>query len=339
MIMGFLRHVEAEAVSCDSSSTGSSSNSNEEIKLGPGRPIAIAGSSADTSRNKNRRKRYAERKKEKKLVHLYRQAVKTENDAEAEKLREQLASTVTGRKMFPKATKALKEQKDLKQLAKNVKKLNNSLGPVSKHRAPLMLRVTEGLPASFVEQILGVLASSLRQAKKRQQSTNTTPTLISESRTENGRSMHHPIIAEEIGRFFEANTHINSGAYTATRKLRMTQERMYMEFYANYPEILRKALKRDSSILPLEGEKTQRQLDIQRAEDAAKVLGFSVASEYKRRIKCSMDDQANKLMKEYLRKQGFQPEQGEGKAHSGDEIGCMAAETFWKVRHALIWLR
>ena len=79
-----------------------------------------------------------------------------------------------------------------------------------------------------------------------------------------------------------------SGADTHTRKLLMSKSRLEAEFHAELPQILRRAVQSDSSMLPDPGKTrhvlTAMQKNVLSAVYMAKQPHFSLSEEYKSRL-------------------------------------------------------
>jgi hypothetical protein len=270
----------------------------------PGRPRAAPGSKADTPANAQRRKRAAERRKEAALEKDWRVAVAAGEDMRADTLQQELCETIRGRTLFPSQTKTLAELKAIQQLSQNVKELNQGLGQKSKHRKDIATRVTKGLPPQFCQDVLGFDKASLRQFKKRSKESTSEPALIQESRSEgSGRVAWSAEFQAQLATFFKSRTEILSGAKTHTRKLLMSKGRLEVEFHAEFPAILRRAVERDPGMRP-DAQKREQVLTIMEknvlaAESAAEREGFSEAEEYKCRLDAELQ-RSVELLSHYL---------------------------------------
>ena len=275
-----------------------------------GRPQAPKGSKGDTKRNARRRVRAKERKVEEDLESKWRDAVTHKRDQEAETLQETLMDTRRGQQLFPAQTKRKKDVTHFMQLGENLKKhLNTGLGPKSKHRAPLALKITEGLPPKFSKDVLAYDPAYIRQAKHRSDE-SVVPSFMAEGRTElKGRSRYEKEFLDQVEAFFISRTHITSGANTKVRRLLMSKERLYVEFFAEYPELLRKASIADPSMVPnleiLPKNLTRMQKNLLAALDAGDKPGFLQSTEYLRRLNTELDRRLQQKVFEHLRKKGL----------------------------------
>ena len=168
----------------------------KSFKLPRGRPPSSPVSSTDSKevkktkeRNGRRRARYVERQDEQALFVEWKQAVNANHMDQADVLQCRILQTKAGRQLFPSASNAASDLQSASKLMDNVKVLNHDLGQRSKHRRAIVVRVTEGLPASFVSSRLGVAPSYVRQSRKRSHDDRMEEpaALYADSRSERGR--------------------------------------------------------------------------------------------------------------------------------------------------------
>ena len=205
--------------------------------------------------------------------------------AKADEIQQTLLPTTTGKKVFPSASNTAAKLHSVSKLAENVQtNLNTNLGPKSKHRQRLAIRVTEGLPPAFCS-VLGYSQSYIRQARKRARDNPAPDALLTETRTESGRITMGAALMHEYGQFLMARSDIFSGEL---RHLSITKDRVEAELFAEQPEILRKAAKQDPTMLPdrsrSEKHLTRMEMDVLAAEYASRQPGFSQAEEFTIRL-------------------------------------------------------
>jgi len=261
------------------------------------KPAKHPGANASTEelrnfeRNRQRRVRYQEKHEETEVLQNWKEAVKANDFSLADELQHKILSTRTGQKAFPSLSQTAKiagdAQLSVEDVA-NVKKLNQSMGPKSKHRAGMILRVAEGLPADFAAASLGVSPAYIRQARHRQQ--DSIPSLLTDARTETtaGRESKGDLLAGVWTSFFERHSDILSGASTYTRLLTLSKEQLEVILEAETPSLLREYVKRDPSRLPSDLPPshvlTRLEMDILASVHAARAAGFTEAAEYETRL-------------------------------------------------------
>jgi len=120
------------------------------------------------------------------------------------------------------------------------------------------------------------------------------------------------LLTKDWSIFFLSRTHILSGAIRETRQLTLTQERLFAELYAEFPALLRRALRADPTlqvpVLANDKVLTRMQMNILAAQAAADEPGFLETTEYEVRLNAELQRLMELAVYTALRKANLVPE-------------------------------